>query len=319
MIRRSRIASALAVAGLVASLAACSSGAASSGAGTDDGTTTVAVLTSGYSIPVTKAAMDKVVAEGQAKGWTMKLSDASGDLNKLNSLYQDAVTQNVDAIVDGFNGPADISVGLAAAKTAGIPVFGVVAGDKPDPDMALNVTSDATDMGAQTAQALVDIAGKGTTALVVTYSPLPIIKTSTDAALKVFEDNDVTVLKTLEVSGPVNAAEEVSNFMTDALTAYPDPNSIDMVWTPGDTWAALPASLVISKAGRNIEVSAFDASDASKAAIKSGGPFKVSILQDFDRMVSTTIDAIEGTLNGTMPAEPFIALPGTLVTADTLK
>ncbi|HWH96960.1 MAG TPA: sugar ABC transporter substrate-binding protein [Pseudolysinimonas sp.] len=280
----------------------------------------VSIITIAYAIPTAKVVLDEVVAQGEAEGWDVQISDSAGDFNKAIGFYQDAAVSDVDAIVNGFVSSSLIGPGLQAAKDAGIPVYGFDASSEADPLHDLVVTSDNTAIGVVAAEAIIDAVGEPGTVLIVTYSPLPSIAERTQGAIDTFEAAGWEVKQTLDLTGPVTAAEETTNFVTDVLTANPAPGAIDAIWTPGAEFAGIPAAETLTRLGReDVIVSGVDTSDAVTAAIKSGGPLKFTVEQDFAGQITAIIDAIKAQLkDGTKPAKPFIKFAPKLLSIDNI-
>ena len=89
------------------------------------------------------------------------------DNAKVNGEITTAVSQKVDAIVLAFGTPKEFGEGLAAAKAANVPVFGLDTGGTEDP-ILVNVTTDNGFLGSASAQAMMDAIGKpGNIAMIV--------------------------------------------------------------------------------------------------------------------------------------------------------
>lgn len=278
----------------------------------------IQILTTGYTQPVVKAVLDNLVVQGKKKGWDMRLADAPGDTNKVNSFYQDAVARKVDVIIDAFNNTKEVGLGLTAAKKAGIPVFGFDAGTEASPLLTQIITSDNGKFGATTARAMIDLMGGKGTVMMVTYTPLPSINLRAVEARKVFDAAGIKVLKTIEVQNPVTAAAEVANGVTDTLTANPGAGALQGVWGGWDQ-AAVAASQAVSRSGRpGIVVTGTDGSDQGIAEIKTGGPMKMTVKLRWDDITEQLLTSIDGQLSGTAPAEAFVAVDGDILTAESL-
>ena len=124
-----------------------------------DSTITVAVVTPYLAQPGTQFEVEAFQAAAEANGWTVNVIDTAGDMAAVNSRVQDAITQNVSAIVINSD-PSQIPA-LKDAVAAKIPVFGLDAGSAPE--VIVNVTSNGYEMAATTASYVVDrLNGKGT-------------------------------------------------------------------------------------------------------------------------------------------------------------
>src|SRR5690606_19378555 len=105
----------------------------------------VVVLTPYLANAATKEVIELFEAEGQERGWDVSVIDTAGDMDRLNSAFQTAASQGLDAIVLGTGDPTQISLGLKAAADADVPVFAIDAGAAEG--IVANVTSDNVDLG----------------------------------------------------------------------------------------------------------------------------------------------------------------------------
>lgn len=298
-----RAAAALVPAALV--LTGCSSGEPESGG---DDTTTVAVLTPYLGNAATKDVIDKFQADGEKRGWEVDVTDTAGDFNKLNSAFQDAVAQQPDAIVLGSGDPTQISLGLKTAEDADVPVFAIDAAVVDG--ITANVTSDAADLGKQSAEALVELMGGKGSIVMLTHEPHPGVKARTEAAKKVFEDAGITIVDTkhVNVPGPV---EDARNTVQDLITS--NAGGFGGIWAGWDE-PALGATQALNSAGvTDVQVVGVDGQDFAIAEIDKGGPFKATIKQDWSAIATKTGDLIEAFLqDGETPDPQQVEIPGVL-------
>jgi len=279
-----------------------------------EATVTVAVVTPYMANATTKYAIEQFEKYGKAQGWNVTVTDTNADFNQLVSRIEDAVTQQVDAIVLGMGDPAQMTKGLESAQAAGIPVFGLDAGNGPG--VVLNITSDNGQLGKETAHFLAEaIGGKGNV-IMFTHDPHPGVRARAEAAAAEFANYpEITVIekKHIEVPGPVDFAR---NATQDLLTAYPNDGDIAGIWAGWDE-PALGATQAIDAAGRTgIAVVGIDGTDFARAEIAKGGPFVASIAQDFDGMAQQLAAIIAASLNGEQPASETVQIPGVLVTGE---
>lgn len=306
---------------ILASLAACAPVAApagdASGAASGDASMTVAVVTPYMANATTKYAIDQFEQYGKAKGWNVTVTDTNADFNLLVSRIEDAVTQQVDAIVLGMGDPAQMTKGLEAAAAAGIPVFGLDAGNGPG--VVLNITSDNGQLGQETAHFLAEAIGGEGAVVLFTHDPHPGVRARAEAAAAEFATYPgITVVekKHIEVPGPVDFARSATQ---DLLTAYPNDGDIAGIWAGWDE-PALGATQAIEAAGRSgIAVVGIDGTDFARAEIGKGGPFVASIAQDFDGMAQQLAEIIAAYLAGEAPASESVQIPGMLVTAENAQ
>ncbi|GAB3044959.1 sugar ABC transporter substrate-binding protein [Sediminivirga luteola] len=297
-------------------LAACGDGGgeAAGGQGGDE-SVTVTVVTPYLANAATGEAIDLFTAEGEERGWTVSVVDTAGDMNRLNSAFQDAAAQQPDAIVLGTGDPAQISLGLRAAGDAGVPVFAIDAGE--DEGIAANVTSDNTDLGEQSAQALIDEVGADGRVLMLTHDPHPGVRERAEGARAVFEEAGVEILDQVhvEVPGPVDDAR---TSVQDALSARgTGDDGITGIWGGWDE-PALGATQALQAANvDDVPVVGVDGQDFAVAEIEKGGPFVATVKQDWPAIAAEVASLIEALVeDGVEPEQRQYELPGTLITQE---
>lgn len=275
----------------------------------------IAVVTPYMANETTKYVIDRFKEGAEAKGWEVSVTDTAGDFNLLVSRIEDAVTQKVDAIVLGMGDPAQMTKGLEAAQKAGIPVFGLDAGIAPG--VLLNVTSDNTDLGKVSAEALIEAIGGQGNVIMFTHDPHPGVReraASAEATFMNVPDIKIIEKKHIEVPGPVDNARKITE---DLLTRY-EAGSIAGIWAGWDE-PALGAVQAIEAAGRTeIKVVGIDGTDFAKAEIAKGGPFYATDAQDFDGMAAKLVELIDAYFKGQKPTEQWYKIPGKLLTKANL-
>lgn len=272
----------------------------------------IAVITPYLANAATKDVITKFQHRAEAKGWAVTVTDTAGDFNRLNSELQNAAARQPKAIVLGMGDPAQMGLGLRAARDAEVPVFSIDAGVADG--ITANVTSDNDDLGHKSAQALIDVVGRGAPILMFTHDPHPGVRARTAAARKTFADAEVVVVesKHVAVPGPV---EDAKKSMQDFLTAHPAPNAIRGVWAAWDE-PAFGATQAIQAAARDgIAVVGVDGQDFALAEIRKGGPFKATVRQDWDSIANRTVSLVDDSLHGKQPAEREYRLPGEVLTS----
>jgi ribose transport system substrate-binding protein len=277
----------------------------------------VAVVTPYMANETTKYVIERFKEQGEARGWEVGVTDTAADFNLLVSRIEDAVTQNVDAIVLGMGDPAQMTKGLEAAQEKNIPVFGLDAGIAPG--VLLNVTSDNTDLGVASAKALIEAINEKGGVIMFTHDPHPGVRERAAAGEKTLTSYPgITILekKHIDVPGPVENARAITE---DLLTAYPEAGSIAGIWAGWDE-PALGALQAIEAAGRaEIVVVGIDGTDFARAEIAKGGPFIASVAQDFDSMAARLAELIEGYFAGQKPTEEWYKMPGRLITKENVE
>lgn len=275
----------------------------------------ITVITPYLAQPGTQAYVEGFEAAAAEKGWDVNVIDTAGDVAAVISRLEDAVTQNVDAIVINVD-PAQVNVGLLAAKDAGIPVVGMDAGS--DPLMAANVTSNGYAMAAETSVYVANrIGGEGKIVMFVfdAFPPVQIRGVVADAVFGNFPDIEVLDRVTPDVSDGGIADSRAK--MEAILAANPEKGSIAAVWAAWDQ-PALGALQAIEDAGRadeGIVVTGIDANPQARDAIAAGGNFEASIAQDFTGIGATAADVVARLLAGEKLRENVIYVPTELVTS----
>lgn len=276
-------------------------------------TVDVALLTYAASNETTKYVCDVIQKLGAEKGWTVEFTDTAGDFNKLNTSIEDAVTRKVDAIVLPMIDPTQVSKGLAAAKEAGIPVFGVdsAAGN----GIMVNVTSDNTALGTLSAETLAKKINYKGNIIEFVHDPHPGVRERAVAAEAVFAKYpDIKIIERqhVEVPGPLDSARKS---MEDFLVSYPGENDIAGVWAAWDEPALGVLQACQASNQTNIYITGVDGQPFAKAEILKGGQFFATVSQDFDGMASKTVELIQNYLNGKAPEQDTFKIPGVLFTA----
>ncbi len=290
----------------VSALALCASAAWSE---------TVAVITPYLSQPGTQAYVEGFQAAAAGKNWDVNVIDTAGDVAAVISRIEDAVNQKVDAIVINVD-PAQVNVGLLAAKEAGIPVVGMDAGS--DPLVAANVTSNGYAMAAETSAYVANrINGQGKVVMFVfdAFPPVQLRGVVADAIFGNYPDIDVLDRVTPDVSDGGIADSRAK--MEAILAANPEAGSIAAVWAAWDQ-PALGALQAIEDAGRGNEgivITGIDANPQARDAIAAGGNFEASVAQDFNGIGATAADVVARLIAGQELRERVIYVPTKLVTA----
>ena len=273
----------------------------------------IAVVTPYLAQPGTQAMVEAFKAAGEANGWTVNVVDTAGDVAALNSRLQDVVTQQVDAIVLNVD-PAQVPA-LTDAKAAGIPVFGLDAGNAPE--IVVNVTSNGYAMAAETASYVVDrIGGKGNIVL-FEFPPYPPVQKRGVIAEAIFGNTpDIKILDTVVPDVNDGGIADSRAKMEAILAANPEPGSISAVWAAWDQ-PALGALQAIEAAGRQNEgivIVGIDANPQARDAIAAGGNFEASVAQDFNGMGAKVADLVGQYLSGETITQTTVYVPTMLVT-----
>lgn len=274
----------------------------------------VAVITPYLAQPGTQFYLDGFEAEAEARGWEVNVVDTAGDIAAVISRLEDAVTQEVDAIVINVD-PAQVEAGLAQAEAAGIPVIGMDAGTHPM--LVANVTSNGYAMAAETAAYVANrIGGEGRVVMFV-FDPFPPVQQRGVIADAIFGNHpDIEVIDRVTPDVQDGGIADSRARMEAILAANPEPGSIAAVWAAWDQ-PALGALQAIEAAGRGEEgivITGIDANPQAREAIAAGGAFEASVAQDFEGIGRAAADTVARAIAGEEIREPVIYVPTTLVT-----
>jgi len=275
---------------------------------------TVAVITPYLAQPGTQFYLDGFQAEAEARGWTVNVVDTAGDIAAVISRLEDAVTQQVDAIVINVD-PAQVEAGLIGADAAGIPVIGMDAGTHEL--LATNVTSNGYAMAAETAAYVANRLGGEGRIVMFTFDPFPPVQARGVVADAIFGNHpDIEVIDRVTPDVQDGGIADSRAKMEAILAANPEPGSIAAVWAAWDQ-PALGALQAIEAAGRGEEgivITGIDANPQAREAIAAGGSFEASVAQDFEGIGRAAAEAVERALVGEDIREPVTYVPTTLVT-----
>lgn len=275
----------------------------------------VVVITPYLAQPGTQFYVEGFKAAADEKGFDVNVVDTAGDVAAVISRLEDAVTQQVDAIVINVD-PAQVAAGLEVASDAGIPVVGMDAGS--DPLLVTNVTSNGYAMAAETSVYVANrINGAGNVVMFVfdAFPPVQVRGVIADAVFGNYPDINVIDRITPDVSDGGIADSRAK--MEAVLAANPDKGSIAAVWAAWDQ-PALGALQAIEDAGRGDEgivIVGIDANPQARDAIAAGGNFEASVAQDFVGIGSKTADVVSQILAGDTIKAPVMYVPTTLVTS----
>jgi len=268
---------------------------------------TIAVVTPYMANATTAAVIQYFEGEAESRGWTVRVSDTAGDFGMLVSRIQDAVSQNVDAIVLGMGDPAQMTAGLVKAEEAGIPVFGLDAGFIDG--VYLNITSDNADLGHLAAKALADSIGGSGNVVLFTHDPHPGVRARAVGARETLaEYPDIKIVREvhIEVPGPVDFARGVTS---DILTSMPK-GELAGIWAGWDE-PAYGATQAINRVGRDeLRVVGVDGTDFARQEIDGGDVFVATIIQDFEGMAARLAELMDAYFNGDAPESKVYLIPG---------
>jgi ribose transport system substrate-binding protein len=274
----------------------------------------ITIVTPYMAQPGTQYFVEAFQEAAKSNGWTVNVVDTKGDVAGVISGLENAANQKVDAIVLNAD-PAQVAAGLEAAKSAGVPVFGMDAGRSDL--LVTNVTSNGYEMAAITATYVVDrIGGKGGVVEFVydAYPPVQVRGVIADAILK--NSPDIKIIDRVTPDVQDGGISDSRAKMEAILAANPQKGSIAAVWAAWDQ-PALGALQAIEAAGRTDEgivITGVDANPQAREAIAKGGNFEASMAQDFQGIGTTTADLVKRYLGGEKIKQSVVYVPTKLIT-----
>lgn len=175
---------------------------------------------------------DKMVETiGKDLGWTVNFVNANGSASAANEAIDAFVTEHVNVIMDVSAGSSEIESGLEDAKSAGIPVFALAAGDRPSSLFAAEYTENEYTMGKILADYIVkhvtnpEIANLGTNLL---YAGVQ----RTDALENVVSNtnNRAHIVASQNVDLASDADTNTASALSAMLLAHPNINAVVAVF-----------------------------------------------------------------------------------------
>lgn len=277
----------------------------------------IAIITPDYAAqPAAKEAIDLFKAEAEARGYAVSLVDTNSDNAAINGEITTAVSQGVSAIVTAFGTPQEFGEGLAAAGTAGVPVFGLDTGGVVEPTL-VNVTTDNQFLGQASAMAIVDAIGEGGRVGIIHFDPFEPVRLRAEAARVIFGEAGIEVVENVQ-GDPADSTGFAKQTVLDWLTKYPA-GELDAVWAGWDA-SALGAYQATQEAGRTeVLVTGVDGQDFARAEVAKGGNWLATVRQDWATIATTLTDIIDAHFAGTDPAEPIVYVPAVLITAENAQ
>ena len=301
--------------GIVA-LAGCSSTAPSTGA---SGTAAGGKLLGIVSITATDANNARVIkgatAAAEAAGWTVDVVDAQGSADTANAAIVNFANKKAGMIFDLVFPASSLGAGLAAAKTAGIPVatWGGGLGD------GIVMTDGAGGPFAEpaTAKMLSDMNNQGQV-LALTYRTGQVCRDREDIFDQMLaKAPKITVTKN-EVTIP-GFLQDGAKYATAWLAAHPAGSGNLAVW---GCWEdpTLGAISAIKQQGRtDVKTYGINGSSTAIKAVQDGS-LTATVYEDGVKegatMFTTTLEAIKA---GSSWQPKTVDVPGILVDADTIS
>lgn len=238
------------------------------------------------------------IMEGLATkyGFELLTLDAQNDPQKQTSDVNSAITQGYDALIIAPIDPSSQNAVMKRAMDAGMLVVCVQlpTSDASCYDMYVGVND--VQAGQMAASYLIETMPKGGNVVVIEGNPGETCQINRKAGFNGVMANHPE-FKILEEQGAQAwSTAEAMNIMDSYLAKYPDIDAVYCHWDIG----ALAAIQAVEAAGREEEMVflGVDGVQAALDAIKSGGPFKSTALQDFELSSTAQTFATLAYLNG---------------------
>ena len=300
--------------GIVA-LAGCSSTAPSAGA---SGTATGGKLLGIVSITATDANNARVIkgatAAAEAAGWTVDVVDAQGSADTANAAIVNFANKKAGMIFDLVFPASSLGAGLAAAKTAGIPV--ATWGGGPGDGIVMTTGAGGPFAEPATAKMLSDMNNQGQV-LALTYRTGQVCRDREDLFDQMLaKAPKITVTKN-EVTIP-GFLQDGAKYATAWLAAHPAGSGNLAVW---GCWEdpTLGAISAIKQQGRtDVKTYGINGSSTAIKAVQDGS-LTATVYEDGVKegatMFTTTLEAIKA---GSSWQPKTVDVPGILVSADNI-
>ena len=275
----------------------------------------VAVLTPYLSSVTTNEMVESFTAAAEERGWTVNVVDTRGDFGQLASRVEDVAGAGVDAIVLASVDPAQIVDQVAAASEAGVAVVAIDGAMAPG--VALNVTSDNFELGANLSDFLFERMGGEGRIVKLYHSAHPGVRQrelALDEALAANPGIEVVAEHYVQVPGPIDDARLA---MEAILNQHGD--DIDAVWAAWDE-PAIGAHLALDamRPDAPVIVAGIDGNPQAVELIEECTQIVGTVRQDFETMARTAGEKLAAILEDG-PGEPEDArVPSILVTRESL-
>lgn len=274
----------------------------------------IAVLSPDYSAqPASKEAIDLFEAAAEAHGHTVTVVDTQSDNAAMNAEITTAVSQGVDAIVVAFGTPQEFGDGLADAVAADIPVFGLDTGGVAE-GILVNVTTDNSFLGEQSAQAIVDAIGEGGTVAMIHFDPFEPVRLRAEAARALFEENGIEVVEYIQ-GDPADSTGFAATATGDILVKYPE-GELDAIWAGWDASALGAYQATVAADRTEVLVTGVDGQAFAVAEVAKDGNWIATVRQDWPTIATTVLALLEANFAGEAPGEDTVFIPAIVITSE---
>lgn len=270
-------------------------------------------LTIGISVSTTNnpffvLLQNQVKKDAEAKGMTVKTSDAQNDAAKQTNDVETFVTQGVDAILINPVDSDAIVPAVKAANNAGIPVVTLDRGSNGG-DVLSTIVSDNVKAGELVAQYIVDNVGEDARTLVVSGTPGASATIDRTKGFKSIADKSLKVLSTQSANYDRATALNTTQNMLQANS------DVQAIFAMNDE-EAMGAVQAVKAAGKSdIIIVGIDGSPDANASIKAGD-LTATVAQQPRKMGKMGVQAVIDYYQG-KKVKKQVNVPVNLVTKET--
>jgi ribose transport system substrate-binding protein len=267
------------------------------------------VVAVNYNSPSIQLQADSGIAHAKEMGWDVELFDGQGDQVATNNAAMAFIDRGFNAILNVASANTQMTGVIEYAAEKKVPFVSTFSGLVPGitADIGSNNTADgviaATEMVGR-------IEGKGHVAA-LNWNVLPALierQRGFEAVMAGYPDVKVTKVE-IKVPGQVDDAYAQA---TNLLLANPDLNAF---WVGWDELAA-PVARAIEQAGKEGEVFVVSQDGIPEVLdlVRQGGPVKLTVAYNVNRMGVVAVDVINNALKGKLPPTSLLTLKPCLIT-----
>jgi len=272
---------------------------------------TIGVGAQGLSSPVPSRMANEWRRVGEANGWEILTVDGGGDMQKVIDAALTWVQMEVDAIHIFFPPAGSIGELAEACEAAGIPL--ITTGYGCGQGQTFDVGMSDFEGGVKMTQWLFDTLGREGEIAVLHWDQVPCPRqryAMLEAMLPEYPNISVVASHVAKFPG---AGEDCRAAMENILLAHPE---IDGVWGAWDELTMGAVQAVIAEKRDDIVCVGIDGNLSTFDAIRSGGPFKMTIAPDWEQGVTLTVTELQERLwQGLPPAQQQFYINIPIVTA----
>jgi len=272
---------------------------------------TIGVGAQGLSSPVPSRMANEWRRVGEANGWGILTVDGGGDMQKVIDAALTWVQMEVDAIHIFFPPAGSIGELAEACEAAGIPL--ITTGYGCGQGQTFDVGMSDFEGGVKMTQWLFDTLGREGEIAVLHWDQVPCPRqryAMLEAMLPEYPNISVVASHVAKFPG---AGEDCRAAMENILLAHPE---IDGVWGAWDELTMGAVQAVIAEGRDDIVCVGIDGNLSTFDAIRSGGPFKMTIAPDWEQGVTLAVTELQERLwQGLPPAQQQFYINIPIVTA----